>query len=337
MSINKLFKILLAGTIALPITFSVYGVANAQKVLSRQNIVKSLQQKSRKRQTQRVTNRNSRQKSRATKRRASSRNNNQRSRPPSSQTANTFRAPSRAPKARPPAARAPRQDLAKRRAPIRAPARAPRSRAPQAHDQATLQFRAPGRAPTRTPRARAPQQNANNAIRVPNRPPRARAPQQNFNSPAQRAPNRNPQRFNEQFASTDNFDNGRAIRIEQQQRFPDLNNASVDLEILFEYNSARISRESVRQLIILGEALHDVSLSESRILIAGHTDAAGSRGYNNELSFRRAQSVSDFLVNYAGIAAGRLYTDGYGEDRLKYPDAPNSGQNRRVEIINMGR
>ena len=42
------------------------------------------------------------------------------------------------------------------------------------------------------------------------------------------------------------------------------------------------------------------------------------------------------LVNYAGVDAGRLVPEGYGERLLKFPDAPQSGQNRRVEIINLG-
>jgi flagellar motor protein MotB len=41
-------------------------------------------------------------------------------------------------------------------------------------------------------------------------------------------------------------------------------------------------------------------------------------------------------VVYAGIDPRRLIPEGYGEELLKYPDAPESGQNRRVEIINLG-
>jgi outer membrane protein OmpA-like peptidoglycan-associated protein len=108
------------------------------------------------------------------------------------------------------------------------------------------------------------------------------------------------------------------------------------LEILFEYNSARINPESVRQLVTLAEALQDAALQGTRIMIAGHTDASGSNAYNDDLSYRRAQSVSDFLKLYAGISPDRLAIEGYGEELLKYPDAPNSGQNRRVEIINLG-
>jgi len=110
----------------------------------------------------------------------------------------------------------------------------------------------------------------------------------------------------------------------------------IDLEILFDYDSDRINPASVKQLIELGEALNDPSLGNGKFAIAGHTDATGSRFYNDDLSRRRAAAVTEFLVNYAGIDPRRLITEGYGEDLLKYPDAPESGQNRRVEIINLG-
>jgi outer membrane protein OmpA-like peptidoglycan-associated protein len=113
-------------------------------------------------------------------------------------------------------------------------------------------------------------------------------------------------------------------------------NGRIDLEILFDYDSDRISPASVKQLIALGDALNDPSLGNSKFVIAGHTDATGSNYYNDDLSRRRAAAVTEFLVVYAGIDPRRLIPEGYGEELLKYPDAPESGQNRRVEIINLG-
>lgn len=110
----------------------------------------------------------------------------------------------------------------------------------------------------------------------------------------------------------------------------------VDLEILFDYDSDRINPQSFRQLTALVDALNDPSLGGGRFVVAGHTDAVGSRGYNLDLSQRRANAVYRFLVEYGGIGHRRLVTEGYGEDLLKFPDAPESGQNRRVEIINLG-
>ena len=334
MLMKKIMNIFLAGSIAVPVIIAEADVANAQKVLSRQNIVNGLKRLNTRKVSRRSTNSGQRRAPAQNKFRAPAQSK--------------FRAPPPQAKRRAPAQskfRAP-PPQAKRRAPptqqFRAPApsgkvavrRAPRPqnqrlRAPGVNNTGNLQRRAPpvarGRAPSRAPnvvvKRRAPQRSQDIVIQ-------------------RRAPNRKPQRSSNQVVSNNKQLNDRAIRIEQQlntqrQQIP-FDNASVDLEILFEYDSARISPQSVRQLIILGEALQDVELSASRIMIAGHTDAAGSNAYNSNLSYLRAQSVSNFLTNYAGVSAGRLDIEGYGEDYLKYPDAPNSGQNRRVEIINLG-
>lgn len=321
---KNLTKIIVAGAILLPAMFSSHGIAHAQKFLSRQAIVNGLQieaedprkkkQRHFKRRNQRVDSRKapSRARQHVAKRRAPGQrlHNPQTLRAPS---ANSRVALRRAPSARVPQRfRAPNPrhpGVAKSRAPSRVAARRAPGRAPSTHS-ATLRLRAPARAP----------HIARN--RAPGRAPVA-------------AQGRAPERFDNQFASASNQDNQRGIRFETQgQAYPGA--ASVDLEILFDYNSAKISPESVRQLVTLGEALQDAALKGSRIMIAGHTDASGSNAYNNDLSFRRAQSVSDFLNFYAGISPNRLAIEGYGEELLKYPDAPNSGQNRRVEIINLG-
>lgn len=77
-----------------------------------------------------------------------------------------------------------------------------------------------------------------------------------------------------------------------------------------------------------------------RFEVAGHTDAVGSDGYNQELSQRRAQVVFDYLSS-RGIDSGRMVgPSGYGEAR---PIAPNQNadgsddpdgraRNRRTEL-----
>ncbi len=72
---------------------------------------------------------------------------------------------------------------------------------------------------------------------------------------------------------------------------------------------------------------------KSVILVEGHTDSTGSDEYNLALSKRRAQAVTDYLVNQ-GIDAGRFTTKWYGESQ---PVADNStpegrAKNRRVEL-----
>ncbi len=73
---------------------------------------------------------------------------------------------------------------------------------------------------------------------------------------------------------------------------------------------------------------------ERRVVIEGHTDSVGSAEYNQQLSQRRAESVSRYLQN-KGIAASRLDTRGMGKDVPLVSNDTASGrqQNRRVELI----
>lgn len=82
--------------------------------------------------------------------------------------------------------------------------------------------------------------------------------------------------------------------------------------------------------------LIDPLLSNSRIVLNGHTDATGSNEYNLELSERRAVSVRHYLLAHFPIEDSRLISIGFGEERLKNTYDPEAAENRRVEIVNMG-
>ena len=109
---------------------------------------------------------------------------------------------------------------------------------------------------------------------------------------------------------------------------------SVDLEVLFEYNSARIAPAALATLTTLGRALTDARLAGDYFLIAGHTDAKGGADYNLRLSQQRAESVRDFLVREFRIDAKRLVAKGFGQRQLKDPQNPLDAKNRRVQIVN---
>ena len=109
---------------------------------------------------------------------------------------------------------------------------------------------------------------------------------------------------------------------------------SVDLEVLFEYNSARIAPAALPTLTTLGRALADARLAQDSFLIAGHTDAKGGAAFNLRLSQRRAESVRKFLVDTSGIDARRLVAKGFGQQRLKDAADPLAAVNRRVQIVN---
>ncbi|PZA10501.1 OmpA family protein [Rhodopseudomonas palustris] len=110
---------------------------------------------------------------------------------------------------------------------------------------------------------------------------------------------------------------------------------NIDLEITFEYNSANISRQAAPAVEALGKALSSPDLKGATFVVAGHTDSVGGEGFNQELSERRADTIKRVLVEKYGIAGADLVTVGYGESRLKDPAHPDSGVNRRVQVVNM--
>ncbi|MCF6320363.1 MAG: OmpA family protein [Rhizobiaceae bacterium] len=132
----------------------------------------------------------------------------------------------------------------------------------------------------------------------------------------------------------------RAIKVEQREKLiaiiEESELPSVNIRILFAYDSDRIEGSSFGDLNEIGEALLDPSLANSRIMLNGHTDASGSRAYNQELSERRALSVKRYLTQKMFVPAEQLIVAGFGEDRLRNSDDPNNGINRRVEIVNLG-
>ncbi len=80
--------------------------------------------------------------------------------------------------------------------------------------------------------------------------------------------------------------------------------------------------------------LLNTTFAELDVYICGHTDNTGGAEHNLELSLRRAQAVTDFLIAH-DIDPRRLKSQGFGED---YPLAGNdsdSGRaiNRRTEIV----
>jgi outer membrane protein OmpA-like peptidoglycan-associated protein len=86
------------------------------------------------------------------------------------------------------------------------------------------------------------------------------------------------------------------------------------------------------------EVLHSVTLvlneyKSTMIEVAGHTDSTGSESHNQQLSQRRALSVSGVLID-DGVQELRIDTVGYGETRPIANNSTAAGrqQNRRVEL-----
>lgn len=77
-----------------------------------------------------------------------------------------------------------------------------------------------------------------------------------------------------------------------------------------------------------------IKYGDRTLVIEGHTDNTGEKGYNQSLSQRRADSVMNYLLS-KGIASGRLSAYGKGEGSPISGNESATGRqlNRRVEVI----
>ena len=70
------------------------------------------------------------------------------------------------------------------------------------------------------------------------------------------------------------------------------------------------------------------------ILIEGHTDRIGSNDYNEELSRKRAESVQNWFIKYAGLKKSQIDLRFKGEsETLNLGTTDNQrAENRRVTV-----
>jgi outer membrane protein OmpA-like peptidoglycan-associated protein len=129
----------------------------------------------------------------------------------------------------------------------------------------------------------------------------------------------------------------RSLSLGERQEIAEIASTKpkIDLEIRFDYNSADISKASMPAVQELGKALSDASLKGSTFVVAGHTDAVGGEGYNQDLSERRADTIKLYLTEKFGLNGSDLVTVGYGKTQPKDPNAPMDPVNRRVQVVNM--
>jgi len=114
-----------------------------------------------------------------------------------------------------------------------------------------------------------------------------------------------------------------------QQLFSDL---LAKGKIRFESGRATIDPDSAGLLDRLIETA--LRCPSANIEIAGHTDADGEDGFNQALSEKRAQAVTDFLVK-AGLPAERFTAMGYGSTQPVASNDTDEGkaQNRRIDFV----
>lgn len=85
---------------------------------------------------------------------------------------------------------------------------------------------------------------------------------------------------------------------------------------------------------VLDRAVADYRrLGMTRVRIEGFTDRSGADSYNQALSNRRAQSVTQYMARN-GVPTSAITSQGFGETRLRVPtaDGERNAENRRAEI-----
>ncbi|WP_424928804.1 OmpA family protein [Amaricoccus tamworthensis] len=102
--------------------------------------------------------------------------------------------------------------------------------------------------------------------------------------------------------------------------------------ITFAVDSADL-RPSIRdEIVAVSQSLQNYP--NTSVQVIGHTDNTGSASYNQGLSERRAQSVTNVLVA-SGTPANRIFSSGRGMTQPVATNDTEAGRaaNRRVEII----
>lgn len=103
--------------------------------------------------------------------------------------------------------------------------------------------------------------------------------------------------------------------------------------INFNYDSDQMTDASIKPLAAIADFLKkNSSLS---LYVVGHTDADGNEDYNQQLSFKRAQAVTEKLVKEFGVARSRLTPKGVGNLVPVASNKLDDGKrlNRRVELV----
>lgn len=107
----------------------------------------------------------------------------------------------------------------------------------------------------------------------------------------------------------------------------------VGADTLFDFDKSELTTGAEKVLSELGpmirkEGIHPIS-------VEGHTDAAGSAGYNQTLSEQRARTVETWLEARGYVIASVTEVHGFGKTRpVASNETPQGRQkNRRVEIV----
>lgn len=103
-------------------------------------------------------------------------------------------------------------------------------------------------------------------------------------------------------------------------------------DVYFDFDRSTLRPEALR---LLDDAVAKLQANpDKNLVIEGHTCNIGTAEYNLALGERRARSVLDYLAS-RGVAASRLETRSYGEERPKFDNAREETRrlNRRAALV----
>jgi outer membrane protein OmpA-like peptidoglycan-associated protein/tetratricopeptide (TPR) repeat protein len=96
-----------------------------------------------------------------------------------------------------------------------------------------------------------------------------------------------------------------------QVKIPQLRKTLVIKDVLFAFNSYEIHKSYLQMLDSIAQMLE--TENNYTINVEGHTDALGTKEYNNILSKKRARAVGDYLIN-AGVKSDSVFIIAKGEE-----------------------
>ena len=101
--------------------------------------------------------------------------------------------------------------------------------------------------------------------------------------------------------------------------------------VIFDFNSWELSKDAKIEINTVYNYL--IENQNTKIIISGHTDNVGDREFNQTLSEKRANSVSEYFINL-GLNKSRISFVGYGSEKpIKTNETENGRKiNRRVEF-----
>jgi outer membrane protein OmpA-like peptidoglycan-associated protein len=104
-------------------------------------------------------------------------------------------------------------------------------------------------------------------------------------------------------------------------------------DILFETAKAELKPELRENLAEIAGILKNL-LTESSVVVEGHTDNVGTAASNQKLSEQRAKAVMQYLID-RGVDKKRLKSVGYGASKPVDDNKTEEGKakNRRVELV----